>query len=93
MLHFVQIYAIIYLKVGDIMAFKTNSYLEELEKKHPKLFFVISLIVSALVLIFGLWYLVTYKEDANEDKLVPIIMIVLGALGLLCTLFLKIFKK
>ena len=75
------------------MAFKTNPYLEELEKKHSKLFFVISLIVSILVLLFGLWYLVTYKEDVNEDKLVPIIMIVLGALGLLYTLLLKIFKK
>ena len=75
------------------MAFKTNPYLEELEKKHPKLFFVISLVVSALVFLFGLWYLVTYKEDANEDKLVPVVMIVLGALGLLCTLFLKIFQK
>lgn len=75
------------------MAFKTNAYLEELEEKHPKLFFVISLIVSVLVLLFGLWYLVTYKEDANEDKLVPIVMIVLGTLGLLITLFLKIFKK
>ena len=75
------------------MAFKTNPYLEELEKKHPKLFFVICLVVSALVFLFGLWYLVTYKEDANEDKLVPVVMIVLGALGLLCTLFLKIFKK
>ena len=75
------------------MAFKTNPYLEELEKKHPKLFFVISLVVSALVFLFGLWYLVTYKEDANEDKLVPVVMIVLGALGLLCTLFLKIFRK
>ena len=61
------------------MAFKTNPYLEELEKKHSKLFFVISLIVSILVLLFGLWYLVTYKEDVNEDKAVPIVMIVLGA--------------
>ena len=75
------------------MAFKTNPYLEEFEKKHPKLFFVISLVVSTLVLIFGLWYLVTYKEDVNENKLVPIMMIVLGTLGLLCTLLLKIFKK
>ena len=75
------------------MAFKTNPYLEKLENKHSKLFFVISLIISILVLLFGLWYLVTYKEDVNEDKAVPIVMIVLGALGLLCTLLLKIFKK
>ena len=75
------------------MAFKTNPYLEVLEKKHLKLFFVISLIVSVLVLLFGLWYLVTYKEDVNEDKSVSIIMIVLGTSGLLCTLLLKIFKK
>ncbi len=75
------------------MAFKTNPYLEIIEKKHPKLFFAIGLVVSVLVLLFGLWYLFAYKEDINEDKLVPIIMIILGALGLLCTLLLKIFKK
>lgn len=56
--------------------------------KHSKLFFVISLIVSILVLIFGL-YIFTYKEDINEDKLVSIIIIVLGMLGLFFTLFLK----
>ena len=75
------------------MAFKTNPYLEELEKKHPKLFFVISIIISLLVLLFGLWYLFEYKEDIIEDKTVPVMMIVLGALGLLCALLLKIFKK
>ena len=75
------------------MAFKTNPYLEELEKKHPKLFFVISIIVLVLVLAIGLWYLISFKEDINEDKTVPITMIVLGTLGLLCTLLLKIFKK
>ena len=75
------------------MAFKINSYLQEFEKKHPKLFFVIGVIVSVLVVVFGLWYLFSYKEDANEDKTFPIIMIVLGALGLICTLFFKILKK
>ena len=75
------------------MAFKTNPYLEELEKKHPKLFFIISLIISVLVLLFGFWYLFEFKEDINEDKLVPILMITLGTLGLICTLLLKIFKK
>lgn len=75
------------------MAFKTNPYLEELEKKHPKLFFVITLIASILILIFGLWYLFNFKEDVNEDKLVPILMIVMGALGLICTLLLKTLKK
>ena len=75
------------------MAFKTNPYLDELEKKYPKLFFIIGLIVSVVVIIFGLWYLVTFKEDINEDKSVPIIMIIFGTLGLLCTLLLKIFKK
>ena len=75
------------------MAFKTNPYLDELEKKHPKLFFIIGLIVSVVVIIFGLWYLVTFKEDINEDKSVPIIMIIFVTLGLLCTLLLKKFKK
>ena len=75
------------------MAFRTNPYLEELEKKHPKLFFVISIIISLLVLLFGFWYLFEYKEDIGEDKTIPIVMIVLGALGLVCTLLLKIFKK
>ena len=75
------------------MAFKTNPYLDELEKKHPKLFFIIGLIVSVLVLVIGLWYLFSLKEDINEDKSVPILMIVSGVLGLLCTLFFKIFKK
>ena len=81
------------LNVGDDMAFKTNPYLEKIEKKHPKLFFVISLIVSVLVLLFGLWYLFEFKEDINEDKTVPIIFIVLGASGLISTLLLKFFKK
>ena len=75
------------------MAFRTNPYLEELEKKHPKLFFVISIIISLLVLLFGFWYLFEYKEDIGEDKTIPIVVIVLGALGLVCTLLLKIFKK
>ena len=75
------------------MAFKTNPFLDELEKKHPKLFFIISLIISVLVLAVGLWYLFSFKEDINEDKSVSILMIVLGALGLLCTFLLKIFKK
>ena len=75
------------------MAFRTNPYLEELEKKHPKLFFVISIIISLLVLLFGFWYLFEYKEDIGEDKTIPIVMIVLGALGLVCTLLLRIFKK
>ena len=75
------------------MAFKTNPYLDELEKKHPKLFFIIGLIVSVLVLVIGLWYLFSLKEDINEDKSVPILMIVSGVLGLLCTLFFKIFKN
>ena len=75
------------------MAFKTNPYLDELEKKHPKLFFIIALIVSVVAIIFGLWYLVTFKEDINEDKSVPIIMIIFGTLSLLCALLLKIFKK
>ena len=78
---------------GDDMAFKTNPYLEELEKKHPNLFFVISVIISLLVLLFGLWYLSEYKENVNEDKILPIIFIVFGALSLICTLLLKIFKK
>ena len=53
----------------------------------------ISLIISVSVLIIGLWYLISFKEDINEDKSVPIIMIIFGTLGLLCTLLLKIFKN
>ena len=75
------------------MAFKTNPFLDELEKKHPKLFFIISLIISVLVLLFGFWYLFEFKEDINEDKLVPTLMIILGTLGVICTLLLKIFKR
>ena len=48
------------------MAFKTNPYLDELEKKHPKLFFIIGLIVSVVLIIFGLWYLVAFKEDKDR---------------------------
>ena len=75
------------------MAFKTNPYLEKLEMKHPKLFFLTSIIISLLVILFGLWYLFEFKEDINEDKTVPIIIIIFGALGFLCTLFSKLFKK
>ena len=77
------------------MAFKTKPYLEELEKKHCKLFFIISLICSLFVLAAGLCFLFGFIEDIdiNEDKSVPIFMIVMGTLGLLSTFLLKIFKK
>lgn len=75
------------------MAFQMKLYLKELEKKHPNLFFIVSLIISVLVFAVGLWYLFGFKEDINEDKSVPIVMIVLGTLDLLCTLLLKMFKK
>ena len=71
------------------MAFKTNPYLEELEKKHPKLFFSIRLIVYILVLFIGFWLLFNY----DGDKSVPIFMLVIGGLGVSCTLLLKILKK
>ena len=71
------------------MAFKTNPYLEELEKKHPKFFFALSLIISILVLFIGLWLLFNY----NGDKSVPILMLVMGGLGVICIFLLKILQK
>ena len=75
------------------MFFRTNPYLEKLEKKHPNLFFIICIIISLLVLLFGLWYLFEHKEDINEDKTQPIVFIVFGVLGLIFELLSKIFKK
>ena len=75
------------------MSFKTNPYLEKIEKRHAKLFLIINIIVSVGLITFGLWHLLSFKEDVNEDKLVPIVFIASGTLDLLCTLLLKIFKK
>ena len=75
------------------MSFKTNPYLEKIEKRHAKTFLIINIIISLALIAFGIWYLLNFKEDANEDKLVPIVLIALGTLDLLCTLLLKIFKK
>jgi hypothetical protein len=75
------------------MSFKTNPYLEKIEKRHAKMFLIINIIISLALIAFGLWYLLNFKEDANEDKLVPIVLIASGVLDLLCTLLLKIFKK
>ena len=70
------------------MAFKTNPALEEFEKKHPTAFFVIRLIISAFVIIAGLWLLL----GGIEDRSVPILMIVLGALGLAGAIYLKVYR-
>lgn len=71
------------------MGLITNPYLEELEKKHPKAFFVISLILSIILLSIGLCLLFT---DACE-KAVSILMIVMGALGIVSTALLKMYNK
>lgn len=71
------------------MAFETNPYLEQIEKKHPKTFFVIRLIVSVLTLTIGV-YMLSYGTD---DKVVPILMSVLGALGAILTIIMEIYRK
>ena len=71
------------------MAFNTNPFLEQIEKKHPKTFFVIRLIVSVLTLTIGV-YMLSYGTD---DKAVPILMSVLGALGAILTIIMEIYRK
>ena len=71
------------------MAFKTNPALEEFEKKHPTAFFVIRLIISILAISVGCWLLFS---DA-DDKFVPILMIVAGVLGVICTFILRLCKR
>ena len=71
------------------MAFKTNSFLEQIEKKHPKTFFVIRLIISVLIFTIGV-YMLYYGID---EKAVPILMIVLGALGAILTIIMEIYRK
>ena len=75
------------------MSFKINPHLEKIEKRHAKLFLIINIIISVVLITFGIWYILNFKEDANEDKSVPILFIASGVLDLLCTLLLKIFKK
>ncbi len=71
------------------MAFKTNPWLEEWEKKHPKLSLVISLLVPVLGILAGFWLLFS----SISDKSVSILMLVLGSLALVCTVLLRIRKK
>ena len=71
------------------MAFKTNPTLEGFEKKHPTAFFVIRLIVSILVGFAGLWLLFSDVDD----KSVPILMIVAGVLGVICTFILRLCRR
>ena len=71
------------------MAFETNPYLEQIEKKNPKTFFVIQLIVSVLALTIGV-YMLSYGTD---DKAVPILMSVLGALGAILTIIMETYRK
>ena len=71
------------------MALETNSYLDELEKKHPKLFFTVYLIVSVLVLLIGIISLIV----GIKDLFVPILMIVFGALGIVCSILFKLHRK
>ena len=71
------------------MALETNSCLDELEKKHPKLFFAVYLIVSVLVLLIGIISLIV----GIKDLFMPILMIVFGTLGLVCTFLWKTFNN
>ena len=71
------------------MAFETNPYLEQIEKKPPKTFFVIQLIVSVLTLTIGV-YMLSYGTD---DKAVPILMVALGASGAILTIIMEIYRK
>ena len=70
------------------MAFKTNPWLEEQEKKHSSACFVIRLILSILVLSIGF---LLFSEIA--DKSIPILMIIGGTVCLICTAFLKVYKE
>lgn len=68
------------------MTFKTNLWLEEYEKKHPIAFFVISLIICILLISVGL----CLSFSSIGDKSVSILMIVIGTLGVICTILLKL---
>ena len=69
------------------MAFKTNSFSEQIEKKHPKKFFVIRLIVSVFILTIGV-YMLSYGID---EKAVPILMVALVASGAILTIIMEIY--
>lgn len=70
------------------MCFKTNSWLDELMKKHPKCFFAIGLIVSILVILISIGLLII---DINDIS-VPVLMLVAGAIGIFSVIFLKVHK-
>lgn len=70
------------------MPLNTNPYLEEAEKKHPKTFFLLSLIASIILAIIGAVLLCCNAGDIA----VPITMIVLGILGVPCSIYLKVCK-
>ena len=65
------------------MAFRTNSWLEQLEKKHPKAFFAAYLAASVAVLAIGALLLAFGVMD------IAILMLISGALGAVCSIFLK----
>jgi len=70
------------------MSFKSNPYLEEAEKKHPKAFFLLSLIASIILVIIGVALLCCNTGDVS----VPIIMIIFGIIGVPCSIYLKVCK-
>jgi len=64
------------------MALKTNPWLKELEKRHPKAFFAVCLIIPVLVLAIGILLFCV-----AEDKSVPILMVAIGTLGVVSAVF------
>jgi len=67
------------------MCIRENSWAKETERKHPRAFFAVYFTVSILVILIGVCLLAVGVQDIS----VPIIMIVLGALGAVCTILLK----
>lgn len=65
------------------MPFRTNSWLEEQEAKHPRAFFAAYLTASVAVLTIGAVLLAFGVTD------IAVLMLISGALGVLCSVLLK----